>query len=153
MTAVSDAGPRLSRHGPAGRAEFRRLLLDSLIASATSELELRRSRHQRLRARSAERRLGQLQRDRRALDADRLTRRSRGWLRAAATGYVVTALWIVGAVLLGAQIASRGVQTRLTIAGDVGMLVLSLLWFLLAVARVPVRTSEDDEHEAAGPRA
>jgi len=32
-------------------------------------------------------------------------------------------------------------------------LVVSLLWFLLAVARVPVTTSENDEHEAAEPRA
>ena len=49
---MSDAGPRLSRYGPAGRAEFRRVVLDSLIASTAVELELRNSRRQRMRARS-----------------------------------------------------------------------------------------------------
>ena len=136
---MTDAGPRLSRHGPTGRAEFKRVLLDSLIASAASELELRRSRHQRLRARSARRRLEDLTRERRELDADRFRRRAWSWPRAAATGYLVTGLWLAGATLLGVQIAFHGVHSPATIAGDVAMLALSLLWFLLAVARVPAR--------------
>lgn len=140
---MSDAGPRLSRHGPAGRYEFRRLLLDSRIAATASELELRRSQHQRLRARSAERRLDELRRQRLELDADRFTRRSRRWYRGAAVGAIVTGAWLVGAALLGVQISRHGVHTRLTVAGDLAMLVLSLLWFLLAVARVPLRTPED----------
>jgi hypothetical protein len=146
---VSDAASRLSRHGPAGRAAFRRVVLDSLIASAASELELRRSRRERVRARSARRRLDELLRERRELDADRFVRRPWAWPRAAATGYVVTALWLAGATLLGVQLATHGVHAWRTIAGDVAMLALSLLWFLLAVARVPVREPVDDESASA----
>ncbi len=72
-------------------------------------------------------------------------------MRAASTGYVVTVAWLVGAVLLGAQIAFHGVHSRLTIAGDIGMLALSLLWFLLAVARIPFTASEADRPEAEAP--
>jgi hypothetical protein len=140
---VSDARPRLSRHGPAGRHEFRRLLLDSRIAATASELELRRSQHQRFRARSVERRLDELRRQRLELDAERISRRARTWYRGATAGVIVTGAWLVGAALLGLQIARHGVHTRLTVAGDVSMLALSLLWFLLAVARVPLRTPED----------
>jgi hypothetical protein len=150
LTAVTDAGPRLSRHGPTGRAEFRRIVLDSLIASAASELEIRRSRRQRLRARAAERRLTELLYERRALEDDRFVPRPWKWVRASSTGYVVTVAWLVGAVLLGAQIAVHGVHSRLTIAGDIGMLALSLLWFLLAVARVPFTASEGDRPWRAG---
>ena len=150
---MSDAPPRLSRHGPSGRAEFRRLLLDSLIASATSELELHRSRHQRLRARSAERRLEELRRERRELDEDRFTRQSWRWARGPIVGVVVTVLWLFGAALLAAQIVVHGVHTQLTIVGDIVMLVLSLLWFLLAVARVPIREATDDQLEQSGPEA
>lgn len=148
---MTDAGPRLSRHGPTGRAEFRRIVLDSLIASAASELEVRRSRRQRLRARSAERRLAELLYERRVLDGDRYVPRPWKWVRAATTGYAVTIAWFVGAGLLGAQIVLHGVHSRLTIAGDIGMLALSLLWFLLAVARIPFTASEADRPEAAAP--
>jgi len=150
---MTDAGPRLSRHGPAGRTAFRRIVLDSLIASAASELELRQSRRQRLRARSAERRLAGLLDERRALDADRFVPRPWRWVRAASTGYIVTVAWLVGAVLLGAQIAAQGVHSKLTIAGDIGMLALSLLWFLLAVARIPFTASEGDPAEPAARHA
>ena len=141
---MSDARPRLSRHGPSGRAEFRRVLLDSLIASATSELELRRARHQRLRARSVERRLDHLRRERRQLDAGSYTRQTWRWARGSVAGAVVTGLWLLGAALLAVEIVVRGVHSRLTIAGDLAMLALSLLWFLLAVARVPIREARDD---------
>ena len=146
---VSDPAPRLSRYGPAGRAAFRRVLLDSLIASAASELELRSSHQNRLRARSARRRLDELMRERRELDADRFVRRPWAWPRAATTGYVVTSLWLVGATLLGIQLATHGVHADMTIAGEIAMLALSLLWFLLAVARVPVREDAVDESGSA----
>ena len=142
---MSDSSPRLSRYGPAGRYEFRRLLLDSRIAATVSELELRQSQHQRLRARATERRLDELRRQRLELDGDRLIRGSHTWYRGAALGVIVTGAWFVGAALLGLQIARHGVHTRLTVAGDLAMLVLSLLWFLLAVARVPLRTPADGD--------
>ena len=150
---MSDASPRLSRHGPSGRAEFRRVLLDAQIAQATSELELRRSRRQRLRARSTARRLDELRRERRELDADRFTRTSWRWPRSVFVGVVATAVWLVGAALLALQIVVHGVSTRVTVAGDLAMLVLSLAWFLLAVARVPVREEMDDEAERSAPEA
>ena len=63
-------------------------------------------------------------------------------------------LWLAGAALLGLQLALHGVHTPLTIAGDIVMLALSLIWFLLAVARVPVRKPEGDEPEPSEvPRA
>ena len=150
---MSDARPRLSRHGPSGRAEFRRLLLDSQIASVASELELRRSRRQRLRARSAARRLDDLRRERRALDADAFTPQPWRWPRTTAAGVAVTVLWLLGAALLALEIVAHGVHTPLTIAGDVAMLLVSLLWFLLAVARVPLREAADDEPGASAPEA
>ena len=151
MTAVRDAGSRLSRHGPTGRAEFKRVLLDSLIASAVLELEVRRSRHQRLRARSAERRLDELRRERRELDTGRLTHRPWRWLRSAVLGYIVSALWLVGVALLGVQVALHGVHTHVSVAGDLAMLILSLLWFLLAVARVPLREPDVEGRSPSAP--
>jgi hypothetical protein len=130
-------GLRLSAHGPTARAEFRRTLLRSLIGTAEAEVELRRSRRQRVRARRAERRLDQLRRQLSALDDGPRTERSR-WARSPALGRAVSVLWLAGAVLLGAEIAVDGVHSTTVIVGDVVMLVLSLAWFLLAVARVPV---------------
>ena len=51
-------------------------------------------------------------RERRALDADRFVRRPWAWPRAAATGYVVTVLWLIGATLLGVQLATHGVHAQ-----------------------------------------
>jgi hypothetical protein len=125
------------------------VLLDSLIDSATSDLELRRSQNQRLRARSAERRLEGLRRERRALESGDFSRRSWQWVRSPAAGYVVTVVWLVGATLLGAHIVVDGVHTHLTVVGDIMMLVLSLLWFVLAVVRVPVSEPDDEEPPAS----
>ena len=72
------------------------------------------------------------------------------WRRSAALGRAVGVLWLVGAVLLGAEIAVDGVHSTTVIVGDVAMLVLSVAWFLLAVARVPVsepRSAESAPHE------
>ena len=129
---------RLSTHGPAGRAQFRRTILQSLIGTAEAEVELRRSRRQRLRARRAERRLDELRRQLSALD-DGYRRPARyRWRRSAALGRTVGVLWLVGAVLLGSKIVVDGVDSTTVIVGDAAMLVLAVVWFLLAVARVPV---------------
>jgi hypothetical protein len=140
---------RLSVHGPTARAEFRRTLLRSLIGSAEAEVELRRSRRQRLRARRAERRLDGLRRELSALDDGRRSARSRR-AQSPALGRAVSVLWLAGAVLLGAEIAANGVHSTIVIVGDVAMLALSLAWFLLAVARVPFsepRGAESAPHE------
>jgi membrane-bound ClpP family serine protease len=140
---------RLSAHGPTARREFRRTLLRSLIGSAEAEVELRRSRRQRLRTRRAERRLGELRRQLSALDDGLRPERSR-WARSPVLGRVVSILWVAGAVLLGAEIAAEGVHSTEVVVGDVVMLALSLAWFLLAVARVPFsepRGAESARHE------
>jgi hypothetical protein len=141
---------RLSTHGPAGRAQFRRTILQSLIGSAEAEVELRRSRRQRLRARRAERRLDELRRELSALEEGYRRPLRHLWRRSAALGRTVGVLWLAGAVLLGAEIALDGVHSTTVIVGDVVMLMLSVVWFLLAVARVPVtepRSAESAPHE------
>ena len=105
---------RLSTHGPAGRAQFRRTILQSLIGSAEAEVDLRRSRRQRLRARRAERRLGELRRQLSALENGYRRPAGNRW-RSAALGRAVGALWIVGAVLLGIEIAVDGVDSTTVI--------------------------------------
>ena len=61
----------------------------------------------------------------------------------------MTVVWLVGATLLGAHVVADGVHTHLTVVGDITMLVLSLLWFVLAVVRVPVSEPDDDEPPAS----
>lgn len=141
---------RLSTHGPAGRAQFRRTVLQSLIGSAEAEVELRRSRRQRLRARWAERRLDELRRELSWLDDGYLRPAGRRWRASAALGRAVGVLWLLGAVLLGLEIAVDGVHSTTVIVGDVAMLALSVVWFLLAIARVPVsepQSAETAPHE------
>jgi hypothetical protein len=141
---------RLSTHGPAGRAQFRRTILRSLIGSAEAEVELRRSRRQRLRARRAERRLDDLRRELSALEDGYRRPLGRRWRRSAGLGRAVGVLWLAGAVLLGFEVVIDGVHSTTVIVGDVAMLVLSVVWFLLAIARVPVsepRSAESTPHE------
>jgi hypothetical protein len=141
---------RLSTHGPAGRAQFRRTVLQSLIGSAEAEVELRRSRRQRMRARRAERRLDELRRELSALEDGYRRPLGHRWRRSAMLGRTVGVLWLAGAVLLGLEVATGGVDSTTVIVGDVALLVLSVVWFLLAVARVPVsepRSAESTPHE------
>ena len=129
---------RLSTHGPSGRTEFRRTILRSLIGTAEAEVELRRSRRQRIRARRAERRLDDLHRQLSALEPGYPRSTGNRWFRSATAGRIASVLWLAGAGLLAFEIAGDGVHSTKVIVGDAVMLVLSLVWFLLAVARVPV---------------
>jgi hypothetical protein len=124
-----------SAYAREGRVEFKRLLLESLISSAAAEVESRRTRRQRLRARRAEHRLAELQRLDRALATGSTA--SFAWFRRPGAGYVAGTVWVVGALLLASEIVMNGVHTRLTAVGDVAMLVVSLVWFLVTVAQVP----------------
>jgi hypothetical protein len=140
---------RLSTHGPAGRAEFRRTILQSLIGTTEAEVELRRSRRQRLRARRAQRRLDDLREQLSALEHGYRRPVQHRWRRSAALGRAVGALWLVGAALLGLEVVVDGVHSTTVVVGDAAMLVLSVVWFLLAVARVPVsepRSGESAPH-------
>jgi hypothetical protein len=131
---------RLSSHGPRARAEFRRLVLESRIGVTQSELTARRSRHQRVRVRRIERRLAALRAQ--LADLEGLPPARRSWLASSAVGYAVGAVWLVGAALLGVQLARHGLETPTGTIGIVVMLLVSLLWFVLAVARVPVSAAE-----------
>ena len=120
-------------------------MLQSLIGTVEAEVELRRSQQQRLRTRRAERRLGELRQQLSALEdgyrpaARRRPRSSRALVR------LVGAVWVVGAVLLAAEVAVDGAHSTRVVVGDVVMLALSLIWFLLAVARVPLSEQRAEE--------
>lgn len=139
---------RLSSHGPRARAEFRRLVLESRIGVTQSELAVRKSRRQRLRVRRVERRLATLREQLADLEGRRPQRRP--WLTSRAAGYLVSAAWLAGAALLGVQVARHGVDSRAGTVGVVLMLLVSLLWFALAVARIPL-SAEGRADESQGP--
>jgi hypothetical protein len=132
---------RLSSHGPRARGEFLRLLLESRIGVTESELAARRSRGQRLRTRQVERRLAALRELQRVHEGGRPARRA--WMSSRALGYAASVVWLAGAALLAVELARHGLHTAAAVAGIVVMLLLSVLWFVLAVARVPL---------SAGPR-
>lgn len=131
---------RLSSYGPRARFEFRRVLLESRIGVLESELAARRSRGQRLRLRRAERRLATLRELRRTLDGERPPRRA--WMSSRSLGYAVTVVWLAGAALLGLELVSHGLHTVAAAAGIVVMLLVSVVWFVLAVARIPLSAGE-----------
>jgi hypothetical protein len=141
---------RLSSHGPRARAEFRRLLLESQIGRGEAELAARRSRNQRLRVRRIERRLVALRTLLGELDgAERSAARS--WLHSRTAGALLSVAWVAGAVALAVEIARHGVHSAVVTVGVVAMLALSLLWFALAVARVPLRQDADRDTGPARP--
>ncbi len=141
---------RLSSYGPQARSEFRRLVLESQITRGEAELAARRSRRQRLRSRRVERRLDELRGLLRDLEGgERPARRS--WLRSRVVWAVVSVLWLVGALALGTEIVRSGVQTTAVTIGVLAMLGVSVLWFALAVARVPLSRGEEPGTSSANP--
>jgi Flp pilus assembly protein TadB len=117
-----------------GRREFGRVVLTSLVAGVRAELEERRARGQRLRARRSLHRLQELER---ALD-----RLERGlpalpppwYARPGALG-AASALWAATLCALIAAVVANGPSGLLVGAADVVMLVATLAWFCIAVAR------------------
>jgi hypothetical protein len=141
---------RLSSHGPRARAEFRRVLLESQIGRSEAELAARRSRQQRLRSRRVERRLIALRVLLRDLEGEpRVTAPS--WAGSRAAGVLASVVWLVGAAILGTEIVGHGLHTVAATAGVVVMLLLSLVWFALAVARVPVSREPGAESDSSRP--
>lgn len=141
---------RLSSYGPRARSEFRRLVLESQITRGEAELAARRSRRQRLRSRRVERRLAELRALLRDLEGgERPASPSR--LRSRTAGVLVSVLWLVGAVALGAEIVRRGIQTTAVTVGVLAMLGLSVLWFALAVSRVPLSRDAEQGTSSANP--
>jgi hypothetical protein len=140
---------RLSSYGPRARVEFRRVVLQSRIGVTESELVARRSLNQRWRVRRVEERLAALRELLRDLDGERPSRRA--WLASRGLGYAVTIAWLAGAALLGVELARHGLHTVGAAAGIVVMLLVSVLWFAAAVARVPL--SEEEREDDASSRA
>lgn len=138
---------RPQRQAGSGRREVGRLILASLAASARAELDERRRQGQRLRARRALRRLEELER---ALD-----RLERGvpalpppWY--ARRGVLATVLlaWAAGVGVLVAALVVHGPSGVVVAAADVVMLVATLAWFCIKVARRP----PPPEEGSASPR-
>lgn len=149
---------RLSSYGPQARVEFRRVVLQSRIGITESELAARRSLNQPWRVRRVEERLARLRELLRDLDGERPSRRA--WLASRRVGYAVTIVWLAGAALLGVELARHGLHTVGAAAGLVVMLLLSVLWFAAAVARVPVSeevreldASSREQHASASSRS
>lgn len=122
------------RHAGAGRRELGRVVLTSLATAARIELDARRARGQRLRARRAERRLAELEEalDRFERGAPPLTP---AWHSRpeAELATVLAAFASVG--VLAAVAALRGPQGLLVGALDVVMLLATVTWFCVAVSR------------------
>lgn len=139
--------PVISRHARAGRRAFSQLVVDSLIASAAADLESARESNRRRDARRAERRLRRLHGaagarpavlDRaRPAAAPRPASEPRTWLRGAAVWLVVTLAWLGGVAAIALHLVVHGLHGRLAVAGELGVLALTLAWFVVAVLRAP----------------
>jgi len=124
------ASPVRSR---SGRPEFGRVYLRSLIASTEERVELHRSKGHRLRRRLATRRLRKLL----AYENQRHLRV--GTVESAPPRIAVAAvavLLLAAVLVLGVLQFRQAAALWVTIA-ELALIVLTLLWFFLAVARVP----------------
>lgn len=152
--------PVISRHARAGRRAFSQLVLDSLIASATADLESARESNRRRDARRAERRLRRLHGAAggrpvvldapRAAPAPPPAAEQRAWLRGGAVWLVVTLAWLGGVAALALHLVVHGLHGRIAVAGELGVLALTLAWFAVAVLRAP--PNREDGGDAAGSR-
>jgi hypothetical protein len=124
-----------STHTREARGEFQRLYLGSLIAAVEERVELHRARGQRLRLRLAERRLAELRRVAR-LVAEPAVATAGDAARPVAALATVTAALLCSGAFLGLAVGLR-LEPAVTAVADLALLVLTLVWFLLAVACSP----------------
>lgn len=139
--------PVIGRHARAGRRAFSQLLLDSLIASATAELDSARESNRGRVARRAERRLRRLRgaAGTRPVVLDTPPAghppapavEQRAWLRGAVVWVVVTLAWLGGVAALALHLVVHGLHGRVAVAGELGVLALTLAWFYVAALRAP----------------
>jgi hypothetical protein len=122
------------RHSGAGRREFRRVVLTSLVKSARGELDERRRRGQRLRAHRALRRLEELEQQLAQLE-ELGTPLPKPWYLTAGAEMATAAACLVALAALAAAVAANGTEGVLVGVLDVVMLVATVGWFLIAVAR------------------
>jgi hypothetical protein len=122
------------RHSGSGRREFRRVVLTSLLKSAQAELEERRTRGQHLRARRTLRRLEELEQQLAQLEALGAPL-PRPWYAAASAEAATAVAGVVALAVLALLVAARGSEGVLVGAVDVLMLLATVTWFSVAVAR------------------
>ncbi len=120
-----------STHTREARSEFQRLYLTSLITAVERRVELHRERNQRVRLRLAERRLAELRRF--AEPGYAAVEEPARPIAALAT---VTVALVCCGVFLGLAVGLR-LEPGVTAIADLGLLALTLAWFLLAVACSP----------------
>jgi len=125
-------GPQ--RQSGSGRREFGRVVLSSLAATARAELDERRARGQRLRARRAMRRLEELEHQLALLDRGLPVLPAPWYARRSGLGAVV-ALWLASLAALVAAVGVWGPTGVVVGIADVAMLLATLAWFCVAVAR------------------
>ena len=122
------------RHSGAGRREFRRVVLTSLAKAARIDLDERRERGQRLRARRALRRLEELEQQLAQLDELGATL-PRPWYLAPGAELAAGGVCVAVLALLAAVVAAHGTKGLVVGLVDVAMLVSTVAWFAVAVAR------------------
>lgn len=125
---------RLDRQTGSGRREFGRLVLSSLAATARAELDERRARGQRLRARRTLHRLEELERQLERLDRGLPPLRAPWYARGGILAVVVT-VWLGSLAALLAAVAVNGPSGVVVSVADAVMLLTTLAWFCVAVAR------------------
>jgi Flp pilus assembly protein TadB len=126
-----------------GRREFGRIVVASLADSARTQLEEHRARGRRLRARRAERRLAELERQLDLLDRGLPVLPTAWWARRGALA-AIAGIWLATVGILVAAVAANGPSGVLVSVIDVVMLLATLLWFCVAIARRPRRSPPDE---------
>ena len=122
------------RHSGAGRREFRRVVLTSLAKAARIDLDEREKRGQRLRARRALRRLEELERQLAQLE-ELGAPLPRPWYLAPGAELAAGGVCVAVLVLLAVVVAVHGTHGLLVGVVDVAMLVSTVGWFAITVAR------------------
>lgn len=122
------------RHSGAGRREFRRLVLESLAKTARAEAERRRERGQHVRARSALRRLEELEEALDQLERFGHPLPRPWWARRGAEAAAALAL-LAALGGLAASLIAYGPTGAVVGVADTAMLLATLAWFGVAVGR------------------
>ncbi|HEY0416896.1 MAG TPA: hypothetical protein VGC78_10950 [Gaiellaceae bacterium] len=143
------------RRAGSGRREFGRLVLTSLVKTARAELDARRDRGQRLRARRALRRLEELERALAELE-ELGSPLPRPWYDSAGVEAAAGAVSLGALALVAAVVAAHGPKGIVVGVLDLVMLAATVAWFAVAVARrgdrPTARHSNEGSSEAAARR-
>ena len=132
-----------------GRRALGRVVLVSLAERARVELDERRARGQRLRAQRALRRLEELERALDRFDRGLAPIPTPWYLRWGAYAAALVALFVAAGALL-ALTAIRGPSGMILACVDIAMLVATLVWFAVAIARRAPREGAAGHHPNEG---